>query len=56
MMSILFTRIMRNYFELADTGTDKRLNTNEVSHFLNSMNLKLKKDLVKKLMQVGFIC
>jgi hypothetical protein len=42
-------KIMRNYFQLADTSNDKRLNENEVSAFLNSINVKLKKDELKKL-------
>ena len=44
---------MRNYFELADTGSDKKVNESEVSSFLKNINLNLKKDLVKKLMKVS---
>ena len=42
-------KIMRNYFQLADTSNDKKLNENEVSAFLNSINVKLKKDELRKL-------
>jgi Ca2+-binding EF-hand superfamily protein len=47
--------IMRNYFELADTSNDRKVNENEVTAFLDSINIKLKKDQLKKLIQVFFV-
>lgn len=44
---------MRNYFELADTTSDKKLSTNEVTKFLDSVNIKLKKDQLKDLIKVS---
>lgn len=43
---------MRNYFSIADTSNDKKVNENEVTAFLDSINIKLKKDQLKKLMKV----
>lgn len=44
---------MRNYFELADTSSDKRVTQSEVTKFLESINLKMKKDQIKKLIKVA---
>lgn len=46
---------MRNYFHLADTSNDKNINKNEVTAFLDSINIKLKKDQLKKLIKVILI-
>ena len=51
----LFFSIMRNYFHLADTSNDKNINKNEVTAFLDSINIKLKKDQLKKLIKVILI-
>lgn len=42
-------KIMRNYFKLADRSNDKKINLNEVSAFLDSINIKLKKDKLKEM-------
>ncbi|CAF0759543.1 unnamed protein product [Brachionus calyciflorus] len=44
-------KIMTNYFELADKSKNKRLNKNEITEFLDSINIKLKKDQLKQLIQ-----
>jgi len=49
------SRVMRNYFQLADKSKDKKLNQNEVNKFLQSINLKLKPDELKKLILVRTI-
>ena len=49
------SRVMRNYFQLADKSKDKKLNQNEVNKFLQSINLKLKPDELKKLILVTTI-
>ncbi len=43
--------IMRNYFELADTTKDKTVNKTEISKFLNSINIKVKKEQLASLMR-----
>ena len=43
---------MRNYFRLADTSNDKKISESEFSAFLDTINIKLKKDQLKKLMNV----
>jgi hypothetical protein len=43
---------MRNYFEIADKNEDKSVNMNEITRFLESINLKLRKDQLKSLIQV----
>lgn len=50
------SRVMRNYFQLADKSKDKKLNQNEVNKFLQSINLKLKPDELKKLILVFDNC
>ena len=45
---------MRNYFKLADRSNDKKINLNEVSAFLDSINIKLKKDKLKEMINVSF--
>lgn len=45
---------MRNYFRIADKSNDKKLSENEVTAFLDSINIKLKKDQLKKLIKVIF--
>lgn len=43
---------MRNYFELADTSSDRKIDESEVTAFLDSINIRMKKDQLKKLMKV----
>ena len=43
---------MRNYFEIADKTKDKSINMNEITKFLESINLKLKKEQLKSLVSV----
>lgn len=43
--------IMRDYFRISDTNNDQKLNKNELTEFLESINLKLKKDQLKLLFQ-----
>lgn len=43
---------MRNYFEISDSSGDKKVNKNELTEFLDSINLKLKKDQLKALIKV----
>ena len=43
---------MRNYFQLADKSNNKKVNESELNKFLVSINLKLKHDELKKLIQV----
>ena len=43
---------MRNYFELANTNKDNKLSKNEVTAFLDSINIKLKKDQLRQLIKV----
>jgi hypothetical protein len=43
---------MQGYFQIADKSLDKRINENEITSFLNSINLKLKKETLKKLIRV----
>ena len=45
-------RIMRNYFQLADKGNDKKVNENELNKFLKSINLKMDKEELRKLIMV----
>jgi hypothetical protein len=45
-------RIMRNYFQIADKSKDKTITVNEITKFLESINLKLKKDQLKSLITV----
>lgn len=45
---------MKSYFELADTSNDKKLDKNEVTEFLDSINIKLKKKQLKQLIKVKF--
>jgi hypothetical protein len=50
---------MRNYFRLADTSNDKKVSESEFSEFLETINIKLKKDQLKKLINVFiylFVC
>ena len=42
---------MRDYFRISDTNNDQKLNKNELTEFLESINLKLKKDQLKLLFQ-----
>lgn len=43
---------MKSYFELADTSNDKKLAKNEVTEFLDSINIKLKKKQLQQLIKV----
>jgi Ca2+-binding EF-hand superfamily protein len=43
---------MRNYFQLADKGNDKKVNENELNKFLKSINLKMDKEELRKLIMV----
>ena len=43
---------MRNYFEIADNSKDKTITVNEITTFLESINLKLKKEQLKSLITV----
>lgn len=43
---------MRNYFTIADTSQDRKVTENEMMAFLDSINIKLKKDQLKKLIKV----
>ena len=45
---------MISYFELADKSSDKKLNKNEITEFLDSVNIKLKKDELRQLLKVNF--
>ena len=47
-----FFSIMKSYFELADTTNDKKLDKNEVTGFLDSINIKLKKKQLQQLIKV----
>lgn len=44
---------MRDYFELTDTNNDKKVTKNELTAFLDSINLKLKKDQLRSLIKVS---
>ena len=46
-------RIMRNYFKLADKSNDERLDKNEISTFLDSINIRLKKNKLTDLVDVS---
>ncbi|RNA22069.1 1-phosphatidylinositol 4-5-bisphosphate phosphodiesterase delta-1 [Brachionus plicatilis] len=46
-------KIMKSYFELADTSNDKKLDKNEVTEFLDSINIKLKKKQLKQLIKIS---
>ena len=43
---------MRNYFEIADKSKDKSISMNEITRFLESINLKLRKEQLKDLISV----
>jgi hypothetical protein len=43
---------MRNYFELADTSKNKKVSVSEVTAFLDSINLRLKKDQLRTMIRV----
>ena len=44
---------MRNYFKLADKSNDERLDKNEISTFLDSINIRLKKNKLTDLVDVS---
>ena len=43
--------IMRDYFKISDTNNDKLINKSELTEFLESINLKLKKEDLKLLFE-----
>ena len=49
---VLTTSVLRRHFRRADTTNDSKINLAEVHAFLDSINLKLKKDQIQALIQV----
>lgn len=43
---------MRNYFQIADKSNDNKVNMNEITRFLESINLKLRKDQLRSMIHV----
>lgn len=47
--------MIKAHFLKADTGNDKSIDFTEIDAFLESMNLKLKKEQINTLLNVSFV-